>query len=110
MPVHNKLVRDKIPEIIEKAGKTFETKILDNDTYIKELEAKLLEEFNEYLTADTKEDSLEELADMMELIKAFAEVNEGSLAEVEKIRQDKASKRGGFNERIYLVEVHDDNN
>jgi len=85
MPVHNKLVRDKIPEIIEKAGKTFETKILDNDTYIKELETKLLEEFNEYLAADTKEDSLEELADMMELIKAFAEVNEGPLAEVEKI-------------------------
>lgn len=42
MPVYNKLVRDKIPQIIEQTGKTFTTRILEDDEYRKELRKKHL--------------------------------------------------------------------
>ncbi|SDC00163.1 Predicted house-cleaning noncanonical NTP pyrophosphatase, all-alpha NTP-PPase (MazG) superfamily [Pelagirhabdus alkalitolerans] len=110
MPVHNKLVRDNIPAIIEKANKKMTTKTLDEKEYALELEAKLIEEFNEYLSAELPDNKLEELADMMEILKAFAELNDSSWDQVEKIRQEKAKTRGGFSDRIYLVEVYDDEN
>jgi predicted house-cleaning noncanonical NTP pyrophosphatase (MazG superfamily) len=49
MPTYNKLVRDKIPEIIEKEGKTYKTVILDDDQFKLELRKKLKEEVQEYL-------------------------------------------------------------
>ncbi|WP_353736241.1 nucleoside triphosphate pyrophosphohydrolase [Ruminococcus sp.] len=67
--VHNKLVRDKIPEIIEKAGKTPVTHILSEEEYITELDRKLNEECSEY-QADK---NIEELADMLEVMYAIAE-------------------------------------
>lgn len=67
---HNKLVRDKIPEIIEKAGKTAYTHILSEEEYIAELDKKLGEEFAEY-QADK---NVEELADMLEVMYAIVEV------------------------------------
>ena len=60
MKVFNKLVRDKIPEIIASKGEYAKTRILDNDEYKKELDKKLLEEVNEYMT----DDNVEELADI----------------------------------------------
>ena len=98
MPVYNKLVRDRIPEIIENSGKKFTTKILDDDQYELELKKKLLEEMEEYQNASNDNESLEELADLLELMHALAKVHGASMEEVEKIRQDKASKRGGFEE------------
>lgn len=98
MPVYNKLVRDRIPEIIENSGKKFTTKILDDDQYELELKKKLLEEMEEYQNASNDNEALEELADLLELMHALAKVHGASMEEVEKIRQDKASKRGGFEE------------
>lgn len=101
MPIHNKLVRDRIPEIIEKSGKKASCHILNEDEYISELDRKLNEECAEY-QADK---SIEELADMLEVIYAIAEARGYTVAELEKVRAEKAEKRGGFRNRIYLEKV-----
>lgn len=108
MPIHNKLVRDKIPEIIENTGKEFSTTILSNDEYITELRKKAYEELEEYMNTDKKEDAVEELADLLEIVHALAESHGSSIEEVEEVRKEKAAKRGGFKEKIYLIEVEDD--
>lgn len=68
MPIHNKLVRDKIPQIIQEAGKTPATKILNHKDYVTELRKKSAEELQEYLSAESNEDALEELADLLEIV------------------------------------------
>jgi predicted house-cleaning noncanonical NTP pyrophosphatase (MazG superfamily) len=108
MPVHNKLVRDRIPEIIESTGKRFSTRTLNNEDYIKELKNKSREELEEYLNAENDKDAIEELADLLEIIHALAECHGASFKEVEKVRQKKAEKRGGFKEKIFLIEVEDE--
>ena len=101
MIIHNKLVRDRIPEIIEKSGKTAYCRILSNDEYIVELDRKLNEECAEY-QADK---SIEELADMLEVMYAIAQARGYSIEELEQIRAEKAEKRGGFKDKIYLEKV-----
>lgn len=101
--IHEKLVRDRIPEIIQGSGKACSTRILTQDEYVAALDAKLQEELNEY-QADK---SMEELADLLEVMMAVAEARGHTFAEVEAIRQQKAAKRGGFRERIWLESVSD---
>jgi len=108
MPIYNKLVRDKIPQIIEQSGKQFTTSILSEEDYISELKKKSFEELEEYVNTTNNEDSLEELADLLEIIHALAVCHGSSIYEVERIRKEKAEKRGGFQERIFLIEVKDD--
>lgn len=108
MPMYNKLVRDRIPTIIEQSGKTFTTRILDDEEYRKELQKKAFEELEEYVQAETDEAALEELADVLEIIHALAECHGASIEQVEQIRAKKAEKRGGFREKIFLIEVHDE--
>ena len=100
MPTYNKLVRDKIPEIIERAGKTSHTHILSEE-YITELDKKLGEEFAEYQV----DKSIEELADMLEVMYAIAEARGHSVSELEAVRREKADKRGAFKDRIFLERV-----
>ena len=92
MPSYQKLVRDRIPEIIEAAGKKPVTHILDEAAYLDELDRKLNEECAEYQESK----SLEELADMLEVMYAIAEARGYSVAELEAIREKKAAERGGF--------------
>jgi predicted house-cleaning noncanonical NTP pyrophosphatase (MazG superfamily) len=108
MPIHNKLVRDRIPEIIESTGKKFSIKILTNEEYIKELKNKSREELEEYLNAENDKDAIEELADLLEIIHALAECHGTTFEAVEEVRQKKAEKRGGFKEKIFLIEVKDE--
>ncbi|MDC3418085.1 nucleoside triphosphate pyrophosphohydrolase [Aquibacillus salsiterrae] len=108
MPVYNKLIRDLIPNVIAKAGKQYATRILDDEEYITELRKKLQEELQEYLEADNDEDSLEELADITELIHALARTHHATIEQLEEIRQRKAEKRGEFYDKIFLIEVEDD--
>ncbi len=103
MPMHNKLVRDKIPDIIKGTGKVSHCHILSDEEYLSELDRKLNEECAEYQT----DKSLEELADMLEVMYAIAEARGYSVAELEKVRAEKAEKRGGFKEKIYLESVDD---
>ena len=100
---HNKLVRDRIPEIIEGSGKTCATCILPQEEYLAALDAKLNEELAEYQESK----SMEELADLLEVIRAVAKARGSSIDEVETMRRDKAAKRGGFEQKILLVEVRD---
>ena len=99
--IHRKLVRDKIPQIIEGSGKTCVTRSLSDAEYLAALDAKLQEELNEY-QADK---SMEELADLLEVMMAVAAARGHTFAEVEALRREKAEKRGGFRERIWLESV-----
>lgn len=105
MKIHNKLVRDRIPEIIEQSKKKTVTRILSNEEYITELDRKLNEECAEY-QADK---SIEELADMLEVMYAIAEARGWSVSELEAVRKEKSEKRGAFKEKIYLEYVEDVN-
>jgi len=101
MTTYNKLIRDKIPEIVEDSGKKPMIHILDKDTYYKELVKKLLEETNEFIESDNPE----EIADILEVIDALIKARGISKQEIIKIQQTKRSKRGGFDKRIFLEEV-----
>ena len=86
---YNKLVRDRIPEIISAAGKTCTTEILSDEDYLRMLDAKLDEE----------------LADLLEVLRAAAIARGYTLDELERVRAEKAEKRGGFEKKILLKEV-----
>jgi predicted house-cleaning noncanonical NTP pyrophosphatase (MazG superfamily) len=103
--VYNKLVRDRIPEIIRISGKSFNTRQLSNEDYIKELKNKAVEELNEFINSETKQEAGEELGDLLEVMHSLAEYNGYSLSDIEEIRKQKAKARGGFKNRIYLVDV-----
>ena len=100
MILYNKLVRDNIPDIIQKSGKT-----LSENEYLTELDRKLSEECAEYLA----DKSLEELADILEVIYAICDARGYSTSELESCRKAKAEKRGSFANRIYLENVEDKN-
>lgn len=99
--IYNKLVRDKIPEIIGQDGKTCVTEVLSDEEYLRMVDAKLDEELEEY----HKDQNVEELADLIEVIYAAAVARGYSVEELEKVRQAKTEKRGAFNNRILLKEV-----
>ena len=98
---YHKLVRDKIPEIIELSGKTCVTEILSDEDYLRMVDAKLDEEMAEY----HKDQNIEELADLMEVIYAAAIARGYTLEQFEQVRADKAEKRGAFEKKILLKEV-----
>ncbi|PEC20798.1 nucleoside triphosphate pyrophosphohydrolase [Bacillus cereus] len=100
-------MRNKIPQIIKNNGKTPTTRILPEDEYIKEICKKTEEELTEYLEATTKEHRLEELTDLLELINALAEYEGITLEEINNIRKKKVEERGGFSDRVFLIEVND---
>lgn len=100
--VFNKLVRDNIPSIIKHNGEESVTKILAYEEYRKELYKKLLEEANEVINTQNKADTLEELADVFEVLKAIAELEGKNINDVIEIANQKRLKRGGFSKRIFL--------
>ena len=100
--VYNKLVRDKIPEEINKMkGRKANYKILNDDEYLQELDKKLFEEAHEFI----EEHSVEELADLMEVISAIIKLRNISLEDVEKARKIKNIKTGKFENKVYLIDV-----
>jgi predicted house-cleaning noncanonical NTP pyrophosphatase (MazG superfamily) len=107
MPHYNKLVRDRIPEIIRAQGKRLETSVLSEDEYLAQLNAKLREELAEYLESTTPTEQMEELADMLEVIYAIAAAKGVSAEQLDALRRDKAGKRGAFAQRIMLRWVED---
>ncbi|WP_286884010.1 nucleoside triphosphate pyrophosphohydrolase [Aneurinibacillus sp. UBA3580] len=95
MPTYNKLVRDLIPDIITRTGKTCITHKVEGRAYETALRKKLLEEIKEYIQAQTNEQAKEELA----------AVHDSSTEEIEAIRAQKAEERGRFTRGIVLFEV-----
>lgn len=98
---YHKLVRDRIPEIIEADGKICVCETPTDEDYIVLLDQKLNEELAEYQESK----SLEELADLLEVIQAVVKARGWTLEELERVRADKAARRGGFEKKILLKEV-----
>ena len=93
----NKLVRDNIPSFCENP----ETRILNDEDYTAALKQKLNEEVGEYLQDAT----IEELADIIEVVEALAENQGSSLKEVMDLKQRKQNKNGAFRDKIFLISV-----
>ena len=103
---YNKLVRDKIPENINSIkGKKCNYKILNDKEYLQELDKKIFEEAHEFI----EEHSIEELADLMEVIFAIMKARNISMEDVENARKIKNSKKGSFNDKVYLIDVEQEN-
>ena len=92
-----KLVRDKIPQIIIADGRTPIVRTLSDEEYLSELDRKLNEEVAEY-QADK---SLEEMADVLEVLLAICEARGHSVDELMEVRDKKREKRGGFRNKVY---------
>ncbi|MBA3757962.1 nucleoside triphosphate pyrophosphohydrolase [Candidatus Saccharibacteria bacterium] len=101
MMTHNKLVRDKIPRIIMADGKKANTRVLNDKEYLKELIKKLKEEAGEL----EKEPSVEELADIKEVLIAIRQAMGVHSGELEDTRRKKAASRGRFKEKIFLESI-----
>lgn len=101
--IHNKLVRDKIAEIINNSGRKANIRILNDSEYYSELKKKLQEEVDEFLNSD----NIEELADILEVIEALALVSFSSFDQVLQIKEDKKLHRGSFKSKIFLESVQD---
>ena len=95
----HKLVRDKIPQIIEMGGKNPVTRILDEGEYIAALEQKLDEEVQEFHS----DKNIEELADILEVVYALTEAKGYTLTQLHETCAKKREARGGFKERIFLI-------
>lgn len=106
--IYNKLVRDRIPEIIENDHKTCATRILNDDEYLKCLKNKLLEECHEVMDAED-EDIKKEIADVLEVLEALENALDINHQEVLSIKKTKAHNNGAFNKKIYLEYVEDSN-
>ena len=102
--IYNKLVRDKIPDIISAKDETPVTSILAETEYKKALEDKLYEEYQEVIESSGDE-RCEELADVVEVIRALAKLENRSLEDIIKLADEKRAKRGGFDDRVFLEKV-----
>lgn len=103
MKKYNKLVRDRIPEIIKKRGQNPVTRILDENEYVEGLIDKLCEEVDEF----DEDRNAEELADIIEVLMALASALGISQQDLKKVRDKKALARGGFKKRIFLERVEE---
>lgn len=104
MRIYNKLVRDKIPEIIVEHDKaTPITRVLNNEEYLEELNKKLQEEVKEYL----EDNNIEEMADILEVLHGILDAKGYTWEELEKVRINKVEKRGAFKKKIFLEKVEE---
>lgn len=102
---YNKLVRDKIPSNINaKPGKKATYRVMSDEEYLKELNRKVLEEAKEFI----EENEIEELADVTEVIESIMRVKGITWEQVRIVQEEKRSKKGGFQDRLYLEYVEED--
>ncbi|OAL99115.1 MAG: hypothetical protein TV42_04185 [Wolbachia endosymbiont of Dactylopius coccus] len=98
----NKLVRDHMTEIIRSHGIIVYERVMEKDEYIERLKDKLLEEAKEVIASKTSDETLEELADLLEVIHALGKESGLSIEQIEEKRISKKQERGGFENHIYL--------
>ncbi|NHJ85247.1 MAG: phosphoribosyl-ATP pyrophosphohydrolase [Asgard group archaeon] len=98
---YNKLVRDKIPSIIQQQGKQTKTRVATNSELIPLLSSKLMEESEEYIATS----SVEELCDILEVLHALLNIHKMTFEELEIVRLEKRKTNGGFDNSIILIEV-----
>lgn len=107
MPTYNKLIRDRILEIIAADGLSYNARTLLPAEHLTEIKKKLYEEVQEFDETTNEVDALEELADVLELIHAALKVYGKSYEELETVRVRKREQRGGFDNGDYLLDVED---
>ena len=100
--LHNKLVRDLIPKILSEKGLQCHTRLLSEEEFRRALASKLQEEVTEYILSKTPSDRLEELADVVEVIRALLATEGRTFHDLEKVREMKLQDRGGFAQQIFL--------
>ena len=101
--VYNKLIRDKIPDIIEKDGCSYKTRTLRQKEYKQELLKKLVEEANETLeTNGSKKELVKEIGDVQEIINYIIQTFNLDTKEIEKIRKKRKTSRGVFDKKLFL--------
>ena len=105
MEVHNKLVRDNIPQIIMGNGNIPNTRILDDQAYRQELLKKLVEEANEVLGAYKSADFVKEISDVLEVIDYLVPALGLEMSEILAVKAQRKLERGGFSEKIFLESV-----
>lgn len=103
--VYNKLIRDKIPEVIKSKGHVPKFSVMSESDFREALKIKMAEEAKELTEAKTKGDILNELSDIQELVLAIAKNYDISMDEVEEKRKKKSQERGGFKKRFLLEYV-----
>lgn len=103
---YHKLVRDFIPKIIATSGKEAKFEVLDDLQYQKKLNEKLVEECQEWIESE----AIEELADILEVLRAIAKMKGCDWDDVERICLEKKEERGGFDQRILLVQTEEEMN
>lgn len=104
---YQKLVRDKIPDIIKSNGEEAITRILSDEEYLIELKKKLKEETEEVISSN-EENRLEELADLLEVMIAIANTDNKKLEDIIDACNQKREKRGGFSRKLYLEGVNNE--
>ena len=105
MKTYNKLVRDRIPEIIQKEGNTADIIILSEESFKQAIKEKLIEEATEVCNAQNRDDILSELADLQEVMDTIKQLYNINTLEVNTIQAVKALQRGKFEKRLYLQSV-----
>jgi predicted house-cleaning noncanonical NTP pyrophosphatase (MazG superfamily) len=103
MKTYNKLVRDRIPEIIEADGKKPKVRVLSEVEYKTALLEKLVEESREVLaTAGEKKELIKEIGDVLEVIDALVEAYDLDKSQIEELKAKRRRERGGFEKRLFL--------
>ena len=98
---YNKLVRDRIPEIIKGEGKKTNVRIANQEEYFRLLKDKLVEEVDEFIDSD----SPQELTDILEVVIALGSIYRLSFKDLSEMAGKKRKERGGFEDRIILLSV-----
>lgn len=109
--IKNKLVRDLVPQHIEKKGQKAVVEILDDNRFSEKLLEKLTEEVQEVIEATTEGKSrlTEELADLYEVMDSLIKLYSINKNDIKSSQKQKISSNGGFNKKLYLVSVEDNN-
>ncbi len=100
---YNKLIRDKIPDIIKKAGWVPEVRILKKSEFLGALKKKVFEEAGELVQSKDKNETLDEIVDIQELLDVLASEIRITKSEIKKLQTQKRKKRGGFKKRLFLI-------
>ncbi|WP_242141945.1 MULTISPECIES: nucleoside triphosphate pyrophosphohydrolase [unclassified Bacillus cereus group] len=108
MATYNKLVRDRVPERILMSGKTYTAQTLTGQAYIQALAKIGTEELREFASMKEREHALDSLADALEVIIALASAEGATFQDIERIRKQKETERGGFEKGIYLLDVSEE--
>ena len=99
---YDKLIRDRIPEILEAQGIEYETEVLDEREFVAALRAKVVEEAREVSEA-SPQDLAKEIGDLLEVLAALQAAVDLTAEELEQVRADRRRDRGGFERRLKLL-------